>query len=82
MPSDPIEIERARDRLQQLVVLHRTAAARAARPPLVEETAWRGPAYFAYRMRAEGVAAALSRVVGELDDAVVLAREELARALR
>jgi len=33
-------------------------------------------------MRAEGVAAALSRVVGELDDAVVLAREELARALR
>lgn len=81
MPSDPLEFDRAYDRLQQLVALHRAAAARAARPPVLEEDAWRGPAYLAYRLRAEAVATGLSRAVGELEDAVALAREELARAL-
>lgn len=81
MPSDPIELERAHDHLQQLVTLQRAAATRAARPPILEEDAWRGPAYLAYRLRAEALAAGLSRAVGELGDAVALAREELARAL-
>lgn len=79
MPA--IDPERAAIHLQQLAHLHRAAAVRAARPPIIEESAWRGPAYTAYRMRAIVAAADLARLADRLSRAVALAREEYARAL-
>lgn len=79
MPTtDP---ERAALHVHQLAHLHRTAAVRAARPPVIEEWAWRGPAYSAYRLRAGMAAADLERLAARLGRAVALAREEHARAL-
>ncbi len=73
--------EQAAEHVQRLVLLHREATARAARPPLIDESAWRGPAHEAYRRRALDVAAELDRAVDGLAHAVALAREEYARAL-
>lgn len=77
----PVDPDRATERLRQLALLHREAEARAARPPIIDESAWRGPAYAAYRVRAGCVAADLERHATRLAEAVALAREEAARAL-
>ncbi len=81
MTTPLIGADRTREHLQQLAMLHREATLRAAAPPLVDEADWRGPAYWAYRMRADAVAADLARAADELAAAVALAREELFGAL-
>jgi hypothetical protein len=77
MPADPIELERARDRLVQLTALHHEASVRAARVPRIEPDSWRGPAYELYLWRLESLASRLRSAAGELGDAVVAARLEL-----
>ncbi|MFT4030341.1 MAG: hypothetical protein QM675_10745 [Protaetiibacter sp.] len=81
MPSDPIEIDRARDRLAELSALHRAAQARAAHPPRLEPEDWRGPAFEAYAWWADELAARMRDAAEELGRAVVAARVELSRAL-
>lgn len=81
MPLDPIDADRARDRLFEVLALERAAAARAARPPRIGPDAWRGPAYRAYAARADELSARLHAAVGELRAATDAARTELARAL-
>lgn len=77
MPATPLELERARDRLMQLMGLHRDAALRAAHLPRIEAHDWRGPAYELYAMRVESLAGRLRGAVGELTDAVDAARAEV-----
>ena len=80
MPADPLELERARDRLVQLVGLHRDAALRAARPPRLGAETWRGPAYELYAVRAEELARRLRTAADGLADAVDVARAEVLHA--
>ncbi|RQP09709.1 MAG: hypothetical protein EAS51_11005 [Microbacteriaceae bacterium] len=77
----PVDLDRATETLRQLALLHREAQVRATRPPIIDASAWRGPAYAAYRLRAESVAVDLERLAARLAQAVALAREEVARAL-
>ena len=81
MPIDPLELERLRHRLVQLDALQRAAAARAAHPPRLDSDAWRGPAFGAYAHSADRLADELHALAGELAEAEVVARTELARAL-
>jgi hypothetical protein len=80
MPSNPLDLERARDRLVHLVGLHRAAAQRAARPPRLGAEAWRGPAYELYAVRVDELANRLGTAVDELADAVEAARAEVLHA--
>jgi hypothetical protein len=81
MPSDPLEVDRARDRLVELLALQREAGARAAHPPRLDPEAWRGPAYDAYAWWVDGLGGRLRAATVELGHAVDAARGELARAL-
>jgi hypothetical protein len=77
MPADPIELERARDRLVQLTALHRGAATHAAHVPRIGPDAWRGPAYELYLWRVDALASRLRAAAGELGETIALARGEL-----
>lgn len=79
MLSDPIEVQRARDRLVELLALHQAAGARAGRPPRLERESWRGPAYEAYAWRADELARRMRAAVVELGEAATAARAELLR---
>jgi len=80
MAPDPMELERARDRLVQLLGLHRDAAARAMHVPKIPPSAWRGPAYELYAWRVDELAARMRRAAAELGDAVAAARMEVLHA--
>ncbi|MGN6271917.1 MAG: hypothetical protein ACTHMQ_02380 [Protaetiibacter sp.] len=80
MPANPLELERARDRLVHLVGLHRVAALRATHPPRLGAEAWRGPAYELYTIRVEELASRLRTAAEELADAVETARAEVLHA--
>lgn len=77
MPANPIELERARDRLVQLTALHREASLRATHVPRIDSASWRGPAYELYLWRLEAIVSRLRTAAGELGDTVVVARMEL-----
>lgn len=81
MPADPFEVERARARLVELVEVQCAAGARASRPPRIGPEAWRGPAYRAYAVQAEALAARLEHAAIELGAVVATARMELLRVL-
>jgi hypothetical protein len=77
MSANPIELERARDRLVQLAGLYREAAARPAEVPRIGVESWRGPAYELYTVRVEAIVSRLRTAVGELSDALDAARAEV-----
>jgi hypothetical protein len=77
MPANPLELERARDRLVQLVGLLRDAALRAGHLPRIGPEAWRGPAYELYALRVDAIADRLRTAAVELADAVHAARREV-----
>lgn len=77
MPANPLELERARDRLVQLAGLHRDAALRSMQLPRLGRESWRGPAYELYLVRVEAIASRLRSAAGELADAVDAARTEV-----
>lgn len=77
MPVDPLELERARDRLVQLVGLQRNAALRVAHVPRIGAEAWRGPAYELYALRLEAITDRLRAAAVEVADAVHAARREV-----
>jgi len=81
MPTDPSEIARAQERLRQIMMLAHQAGARASRPPRIDPSAWRGPAYSAYLLAAEELAGDLRSLAGELRHASELARAEVLDAL-
>lgn len=77
MPADPLELERARDRLVQLVGLHREASMREDGVPRIGEESWRGPAYVFYCARVDTLTQRLRAATAELGEAVSVARWEL-----
>lgn len=77
MPSNPIELEQAHERLAQLLEMHRAAAMRPALMPRIPTDAWRGPAYELYVWRVDATAARLRDATRELSEAVRRAREEV-----
>lgn len=77
MSADPLELERARDRLLQLTDLHDRSSARASGVPRIGEESWRGPTYRAYSARVDELAERFRAVTGELAEAVLHARREM-----
>ncbi|WP_167050743.1 hypothetical protein [Salinibacterium sp. ZJ77] len=64
-----LDIDRLADALARVSVIQVRATARAASPPRIHETEWRGPAFAAYEAEMAGLASNL-----------LVAREDLAAA--
>lgn len=64
-----LDIDRLGDALTRVSVIQVRATARAASPPRIHETEWRGPAFAAYESEAAGLASDLA-----------VARDDLATA--
>lgn len=81
MTNDPVELERARERLAQLRTLSVGAHARARHPPRISSESWRGPAFEAYSLAADLLDDRLRAAASALAHAEQLARGEVARVV-
>jgi len=77
MLSDPVELQRARDRLLQIAALHESVSTHGGRVPRIGEGDWRGSAHNVYRARVDALAADFRVADHELAEAVMIARGEL-----
>jgi len=81
MPTDPTDIARAEARFHEIAMLSLGANIRASYFPVIDPTAWRGPAYDAYRSMADDIADDLRVLAADMRYAKDLARAEQYSAL-
>lgn len=75
-----LDIDRLVDALARVAGIQLRATVRAASPPRIHETEWRGPAFAAYESETAGLASALAVARDDLGEAKLAILREVADA--